>query len=306
MLDHYIWGDAWRISPEAPVPVVAVDKDTYAAGGSANVALNLRALGAQANLCGIFGQDEAGERLKDILGSHGVEFDERFSRSDVPTILKTRVVVRNQQLCRLDREAPPSLYQVDSPGTADALEEALASANAAILSDYAKGSLNEKLIETTRDKLHKRGGIVSLDPKPSHQLAFKDIDLITPNRSESLELAGIKVNQHESFPSDAVCHNIWDAHAPRNLVITLGSEGMLLCPQGKISKQLPTLAREVFDVSGAGDTVIAALTAALATGVDLESAAHFANVAAGVVVAKVGTATASPEEILLHEAEGDW
>lgn len=306
MLDHYIWGDAWRISPEAPVPVVAVDKDSYAAGGSANVALNLRAMGAQVNLCGIFGQDEAGGRLAEILEQHGVQYDERFRRPEIPTILKTRVVVRNQQLCRLDREAPPSLYEVDSRATADALELSLTQADGVILSDYAKGSLNEKLIKTTCDTIHECGGIVSLDPKPSHKLAFRDLDLITPNRSESLMLAGITINQHEIFPGELVCKNIWQAHAPRNLVITLGAEGMLLCPQGKVCKQLPTLAREVFDVSGAGDTVIAALTAALAAGVDLESAAHFANVAAGVVVAKIGTATATPDEILTHEAEGDW
>jgi len=303
MLDHYIWGDAYRISPEAPVPVVAVDRDSYVAGAATNVALNLRSLGAQAEVCGLSGRDEAGERLRDLLVNAGVDYDaERFACSGVPTIVKTRVVVRSQQLCRLDREERPSCYGLDQH--AQYILDRAAEADAVILSDYAKGTLTAELIAWIVDGLRGSGKLVAMDPKPSRHLTYTGVGLLTPNRAEGLQMAGISAEEYEDFPAEEACRRIWDRHRPERLVITLGGAGMLLCEQGRVLQRIPTYAREVFDVSGAGDTAIAGLVTGLAAKASLEEAAHLANTAAGVVVGKVGTAVATPEEILAFEAHG--
>lgn len=300
MLDHYIWGDATRISPEAPVPVVHVDRDSYAAGGASNVALNLCSLGAQAELCGIVGQDDACAHLQKILEPAGVRMDTRWQRAGVPTIVKARVVVRNQQLCRLDRERAPADYALSDEDVSGWLAQKLDTVDAVIMSDYAKGVISEKALARMIALCHEKGVLLSLDPKPKRQLAFSEVGLLTPNRAESLELAGIELGHYDTFPAEAVCQKIWEKYHPRELVVTLGADGMLLSREGKVGACIPTLAREVFDVSGAGDTVIAALTAARATGASLEAAADFANHAAGVVVAKLGTATVTPEEVREH------
>ncbi|MGN0861391.1 MAG: bifunctional heptose 7-phosphate kinase/heptose 1-phosphate adenyltransferase [Candidatus Spyradosoma sp.] len=299
MLDHYVHGDATRISPEAPVPVVNVMRDRFVAGGAANVALNIRSLGADAALCGLFGTDSAGADLEKILRGDGIAFPPAFRREDVQTIIKSRVVVRNQQLCRIDREQPPAAYALSAPDVRDALFEEISRADAVIVSDYAKGAIDMRLLSDLLAAAEKKGSLVSLDPKPRRRLPFEDIGLITPNRNEAIELADIGNEiSGTDFPAEEICRRIWEKHHPRMLVVTLGADGMLLSREGKIEKLIPTYAREVFDVSGAGDTVIASLTLALAAGADLESAAHFANTAAGIVVGKFGTATVTPEEIL--------
>lgn len=298
MLDHYIWGDTSRISPEAPVPVVSVTKDTYKAGGAANVALNITSLGAKSELCGWLGQDDLGDRLKQITEEAGVFLDPCFIKRGLLTIVKTRVMVRNQQLCRLDREGYPGEYAMTDPAMLDFLKKRMEGADAIILSDYAKGVIDQSLSDALMAHARESGVFVAKDPKPRHQLTVSGASLFTPNRSEALELAGINLQPGQAFPADEVCSRIWEKYRPENLVITLGGEGMLLSKEGSYLKIIPTYAREVFDVSGAGDTVIAALTVALAAGADIEAAAHFANTAAGVVVGKLGTATATPSEIL--------
>ncbi len=300
MLDHYVHGDATRISPEAPVPVVNVLRERYVAGGAANVALNLRGLGAAVGLCGLFGTDSAGADLEKILREETIDFPPAFRRENVQTIIKSRVVVRNQQLCRIDREQPADVYALmKAPDVVSALRGELARADAVIVSDYAKGAVDMPLLDLVQEEAGKRGALVALDPKPRRRLPFRDLGLITPNRNEAIELAeiGNEISGTE-FPAEEICHRIWEKHHPKILVITLGADGMLLSREGKIEKIIPTFAREVFDVSGAGDTVIASLTLALAAGTSLELAAHFANTAAGIVVGKFGTATVSPEEIL--------
>lgn len=297
MLDHYVWGDATRISPEAPVPVVHVFRDSYTAGGAANVALNLRGLGATTELAGCVGDDESGHRLQGILQQEGVTFEEAWMSPSLPTIVKTRVVVQKQQLCRIDREEKPGMYAEAAAKRLAMLIEAVGQADAVILSDYAKGMLNAELWDALLDAAHDKGCLLALDPKPRRRLAFSGPGLLTPNRSEALELAGLEVDVHDVFPAEEVCRVIWDRHKPRNLVITLGAEGMLLSRKGRVEKTIPTVAQEVFDVSGAGDTVIATLTAALAAGAELETAAHLANAAAGVVVGKVGTVAISLTEL---------
>ena len=300
MLDHYVWGDASRISPEAPVPVVDVTEDSYAAGGAANVALNLASLGGVPVLAGRTGADESGERLSAILRDSGVERVSGLDTESCRTICKTRVMVRNQQLCRIDREGDSREYLLQGERSLGSIEEALNRADAVLLSDYGKGAISEALIGWIVQKAEGKGVPVSLDPKPRRRLRFNGLDLLTPNRAEALELAGLSPHLRGKFPAEEVCARIWENHRPGNLVITLGADGILLCREGRPERLIPTYARQVFDVSGAGDTVIASLLLALSAGADLPTAARLANLAAGVVVGKVGTATVSAEEILKY------
>jgi rfaE bifunctional protein kinase chain/domain len=299
ILDRYLWGDASRLSPEAPVPVVHIGRETETMGGAANVANNLAALGARVEVVGAVGDDENGRKLVRSLVKNGIKFDERFVRNDFRTITKIRVVVRNQQLCRLDYEEPLAAPVLDAR-LIGLLEEKIAAADGIILSDYAKGMFTTRAVREITRLARAHHKFIALDPKPSNGLRFRDVDLITPNRGEAIELSGLK------FPSDAradlaaVCTRIWKKYRPRNLVITLGAGGMLTSHGGDVVHRIPTAARQVYDVSGAGDTVIAALTLALTSGANLEQAAHFANAAAGVVVGKIGTATVTPEELVAY------
>jgi D-beta-D-heptose 7-phosphate kinase/D-beta-D-heptose 1-phosphate adenosyltransferase len=298
MLDHYIWGDATRISPEAPVPVVDIARDTWTAGGAANVALNIAALGARCTLAGFFASDEAGAQLAGILA------ERRIATIRTPgsgrTIVKTRVLVQHQQLCRLDRESPPPAYALDADQGIALLDRAIRASDAVILSDYAKGVLSADLVDRVATLARAAGKFIALDPKPKRQLPFHGLDLITPNKREALQLAGLEPSPHLPFPAAEVCARLEKLHGTKNLVITLGEEGMLLSTGGRVLDTIPTAAREVFDVSGAGDTALAALAVALASGAPLATAAHFANAASGVVVAKLGTATVTPKELLAH------
>ena len=293
MLDHYIWGDVYRISPEAPVPVVYAERDTYTAGGAANVALNLANLGVNTTLFGYCGEDEAGSRLRDILGANSIDLLSDTGLHDVPTIIKTRVVVRNQQLCRIDREAKQAAYQIESSPSFDRkLYRVLDGVQAVIVSDYAKGVITQSLVDKLLDYSHNRPDLlITVDPKPSRQLTFKGAGLLTPNRSEALLLARIPEPYPGSeYPLQEVCRKIEEMYHPKLLVVTLGADGMAVCREGKVVKHLPTEAKEVYDVSGAGDTVIATITAALASGADIIEAAQLANAAAACVVSHIGTA----------------
>jgi len=296
ILDHYIWGDVQRISPEAPVPVVHATRETHTAGGAANVALNLAALGVPTILAGSHGQDHAGTQLVALLGSAGVDTHLCQSAPTRPTIVKTRVIARNQQLCRIDHESASSAYRL---AATPALMQALADSDAVIISDYAKGVVSQELLDELISQARKLGKTIALDPKPSRKLAFRHASLLTPNRHEALQLAGLPEPEYgQAYPLDDVCARIHEHYAPDVLIVTLGADGMAISRGGKVETVLPTHAREVFDVSGAGDTVIATLTAALAAGASPCDAASFANTAAGIVVSKMGTATPTPAEIL--------
>jgi len=300
MLDHYIWGDATRISPEAPVPVVKRHRETDTVGGAANVAANAAALGASVELVAAVGRDAGGARLRGHLARRGIRYDPAFLQ-DVPTITKTRVLVRNQQLCRIDTEDDPARYRRTLAGSrARRLAAKCSRADGVILSDYAKGVLSTEIIGTICRTVRARSGFVSLDPKPTGGNESDGLDLITPNHREALELSGLAPLVGTPPSEAAICSRIWERYHPRNLVVTLGAEGMLLCREGVVGPRIPTAAREVYDVSGAGDTVIAALTLAMVAGADLETAAHFANAAAGVVVGKLGTATVTPGELVAY------
>jgi len=294
MLDRYVIGEVNRISPEAPVPVLAVSEERSVAGGAANVALNLRSLGAAVEVIGWFGEDERGEELIDLLSQSDVSVDAQFRFSSAPTITKSRVTASNQQICRVDRESSPQYYLPDLEKLGSLIADKAESVDAVIVSDYGKGFVSDDLLSLVRSSAQ----FLSVDPKPSRPLAYSQSDLLTPNRFEALELAGLSRETRCSFPEEEVVQKIFEKFSPRLLAITLGAEGMLLAKDGNILQTIPTAAREVFDVSGAGDTVIASLSLALAAGQPFERAAEFANLAAGVVVGKVGTANVSPVEIL--------
>lgn len=295
MLDHYIWGDATRISPEAPVPVVDIARDSWTAGGAANVALNIASLGAKCAVAGAIGTDEAGVKLAEIL--HGKNIETLSTPAKGATIVKTRVLVQHQQLCRLDREAAPTAYALTAPQAEKLLGATIERCDAVIFSDYAKGILSDEVVARITKLARTAGKFIALDPKPKRKLAFHGLDLITPNKRESLQLAGLEQSSHAKFPAVEVCARLHELYATKHVVITLGEDGMLLSSEGKILETIPTAAREVYDVSGAGDTALAGLVLALAAGSDLEQAAHFANAAAGVVVGKLGTATVTPQEL---------
>lgn len=299
MLDHYLWGDTRRISPEAPVPVVTVQRESHRPGGAANVALNAAALGARVTLAGTWGDDDAGRLLADSLREAGVNLLGRPTLG-VPTIRKTRVVLRTQQLCRLDQEAPAIAYHPDVPALLRRLGRTMREADAVLLSDYAKGFLTPELVHGLGTRARAVGRLVALDPHPGNPLDLATVDLLKPNRAEALALAGITLPADAPFPAEALCRQLHESHGLRHLVITLGEEGMLVSTRGRAPHAIPTSARQVFDVTGAGDTSLATLVLGLVAGADLATAAHLANAAAGVVVGKLGTATATPAEILAH------
>ena len=297
-LDHYIWGETTRLAPEAPVALVDVERDSYTAGMAAIPALNLAAWGIEVELCGVVGKDDMGQRLVDILGERSIGYDTRFVSDHAATIVKTRVMAGSQLVSRFDREDEPEAYAQEWRSRFSLALEKTSETDAVILSDYSKGVIDEEFIEVLRKDCRKSGAFIALDPKPRRRLEFAGLDLMTPNRHESLELAGMEFDRFQSFPAAEVCSRIWDRYRPGLLVITLGAEGMLISRGGEVRKRIPSFARDVFDVSGAGDTSIAGLTAAMAAGALVDEAVHFANTAAGVVVGKLGVATASPGEIL--------
>ena len=298
MLDHYIMGDATRISPEAPVPVVSVARDTYVPGGAANVANNFAGLGVPTNLIGSYCDDPESILLNDVLTQRGIQLSPIGQKDGATTILKTRVVVQRQQLCRIDREAKPAAYGLDHILQNPQFLELISSADAILFSDYAKGVVNDTLLNAVRTHIATlpKQPLLIVDPKPKRHLDLHGMTLMTPNRDEALQMAGF--DSSSDFDDEVVSSAIFKKYNPEKLVITLGAEGMLLGENGKIIGRIKTVAREVFDVSGAGDTVISVLTAALAAGESLEDAATLANRAAGVVVSHLGTAPITSEELL--------
>jgi D-beta-D-heptose 7-phosphate kinase/D-beta-D-heptose 1-phosphate adenosyltransferase len=300
MLDHYIMGDATRISPEAPVPVVSVARDTYVPGGAANVANNFAGLSVPTTLIGSYTNDPESVLLNEVLTDRGIQLSQIGQKEGATTILKTRVVVQRQQLCRIDREAKPLAYALDHILQDSHFLELITNADAILFSDYAKGVVNDTLLNAVRTHVANlpKQPLLIVDPKPKRHLDLHGMSLMTPNRAEALQMAGFDSSPDADFDDEAVSSIIFKKYNPEKLVITLGAEGMLLGENGKIIGRIATEAREVFDVSGAGDTVISVLTAGLAAGESLENAARLANKAAGVVVSHLGTAPITAEELL--------
>jgi D-beta-D-heptose 7-phosphate kinase/D-beta-D-heptose 1-phosphate adenosyltransferase len=303
MLDQFIWGNVSRISPEAPVPVVDFLRESFMPGGAANVARNLSALGAQTEVFGLIGRDDAGRRLKRLLTHEVVDCRGLLSHAARHTTIKTRIVAHQQQVVRVDRESRAEADGATTRRLLATLEPAILAADAVIVADYGKGVVTQPLLEGLRRVCRARGVWLSLDPKPVHPLRLDGLSLLTPNRKEAFELAGIADGARATDPLKdaallAMAERLLEQLRPAVLLITLGDLGMLLCQRGRPPFHIPTVAREVFDVSGAGDTVIASFTLAIAAGASPVEAAVLSNHAAGVVVGKMGTATVTPDELL--------
>lgn len=304
MLDQYLWGQVARISPEAPVPVVEFKDESFMPGGAANVARNLTALGASAELFSVIGRDNHGQALRRLLADERVGCQGLLEIGDRPTSVKTRIIAHQQQIVRIDRETRTDLEEPAAGRLLASIQRRLARADAVIVGDYGKGVVTQVLLDRLRPWCGRRGIWLSLDPKPVHHLNLAGLSLITPNRKEAFELAGLPEPPHRRAGDPStdpdllrVSRALHERLKPALLLITLGDQGMLLCQRQAPPYHIPTVAREVFDVSGAGDTVIASFTLAIAAGASPVEAAIFSNHAAGVVVGQVGTATVSSEAL---------
>jgi len=303
MLDQFIWGRVSRISPEAPVPVVEFDRESFMPGGAANVARNLTALGAQTRLVSVVGRDAAARQLRSLLEANRVECAGLLARANRPTSIKTRIIAHQQQVVRVDRETREELDSPTFGALMAALDAGLDEVSAVIVGDYGKGVVGQRLLDELKSRCRRRGIWLSVDPKPVRHLSLTGLSLITPNRKEAYELGQMQDQARGGEPlADPnlvrLADRLLTELGPALLLITLGEQGMLLCRRGFAPFHIPTVAREVFDVSGAGDTVIASFTLAIAAGASPVEAAILSNHAAGVVVGKIGTATVSPEELL--------
>ncbi len=289
MLDRYWSGPCSRISPEAPVPVVRISHHEDRVGGAANVAINITALGAPCNLVGIVGEDDAAAKLRQLVEEKNVTAN-FISSSSVPTITKLRILSRNQQLLRVDFEEQGA--GIDHGRMMQAVRQSIRNSRVIICSDYGKGALSS--IRQIIKAAHDREIPVLIDPKGTDFDRYRGAYLLTPNLSEFEAVAG-KVADEEDLVKKAL--KMIADYELTALLVTRSEEGMSLIRPGMEPVHLPTRAREVYDVTGAGDTVIAAVAACLATGLSLQAACEIANTAAGIVVGKLGTSTASPEEI---------
>ncbi|MFH1703894.1 MAG: D-glycero-beta-D-manno-heptose-7-phosphate kinase [Nitrospirota bacterium] len=294
ILDRYIWGKVNRISPEAPVPIVEVTKEDFLLGGASNVANNIVALGGHPTIAGVVGNDRAGEEMMKLLEERGIQSQGVFWCSR-PTTVKTRVIAHNQQVVRFDKEDKDRIEGKVFRELLNYIQRAVPIHDAVIISDYKKGVISSELIREVLKNSRPSHIFVSVDPKVGHFHLYKNVSLITPNLSEASLASGIEITDEKSL-----------IHAGRNLLkklscsavlITKGEQGMSLFEKNKVA-HIPTVTRNVYDVTGAGDTVIAAFTIAYAAGATLEEAAVIANHAAGIVVGKIGTAVATPDEIL--------
>ena len=291
MIDEWIWGRVSRISPEAPVPVVAVRDHSFTLGGSGNVASNLRALGAAVTFVGVVGDDPEGERVRGLLAAIDCDAAGLLVLADRPTTRKTRVVAHNQQVVRADWESTAPLGPADRARVVAAVRRAVAGADAVVFSDYAKGLLHREIVEAALG-----APVVVADPKPENVDLFAGVTCIAPNVAEAARASGIAIVDEGTL--DRAARVLLERLGCRYVLVTRGEGGMSLFGADGTAEHIPSVARTVFDVSGAGDTVVAVLTLALAARVPIATATLLANFAAGAVVEKLGTATASPAEIV--------
>lgn len=294
MLDRYLIGDTERLSPEAPVPVVTVAERHAALGGAANVAANVAAVGARCFLVGTVGDDGDGAAIRQELAVARLEDRFVLTIAGRPTTSKTRIVARGQQIVRIDDEVDSLLEGQDLARLTAAAREALADADALLLEDYNKGALSPTLILAVMEIARRRGIPIVVDPKYRQFFEYAGATVFKPNRRELESALGAAVD----LKNGNVLPDVLTRLKVDNLLITLGAEGMLLVTKDGDLTQIPSIARQIFDVSGAGDTVTAWLGAALAAGATVREAAQLANYAAGVEVGKRGVATVSPEEVL--------
>jgi len=296
ILDEFIWGDVSRISPEAPVPVVWVRKESFMPGGASNVANNISSLGGKVYSVGVIGDDERGAILKSSLARKGIDTSGVLVDGTRPTTLKTRVVAGHQQVVRIDKEKTDHLNDSMIRRIIDSIAGMMKKVDAVIIEDYGKGVITPKLLRSIVPLARRSNKIISVDPKEEHFKYYRGITVITPNNHEASRAVGFQIKDDRTLKraGKALLSKIGCKIA----LVTLGENGMAVFCKGKPMEHIPTVAQEVFDVSGAGDTVIAAYTLGLASGADPVKSAHIANCAAGIVVGKVGIAVVNPEELI--------
>lgn len=296
VLDEFIWGDVSRISPEAPVPVVWVKRESFMPGGASNVANNLSSLGAHTYVAGVIGNDERGAILKGELEQKGIDTSGIIVDKARPTTLKTRVVAHHQQVVRIDKEKTDPLSDNHISDIINFTKRIIDRIDAVVIEDYGKGVITPKLLKYIVPLAKSRKKIISVDPKEEHLKYYQGITLITPNNQEASKAVGFEIKDAVTLKKagQAMLKKFKCGIA----LITLGENGMAVFRKNKEMKHIPTVAQEVFDVSGAGDTVIASYTLALAAGADPVEAAHISNCAAGIVVGKVGIAVVTSAELI--------
>jgi D-beta-D-heptose 7-phosphate kinase/D-beta-D-heptose 1-phosphate adenosyltransferase len=305
ILDRFIYGTVSRVSPEAPIPVVDVTGEKGMPGGAGNVCANVATLGGRCRAASVLGDDAHGSELLQAFGTLGVDCGAVHRLPGSQTTVKTRVIAERQQVVRVDRERYPDWTGPEKEQFALRLREAVRQSDALILEDYGKGALEQDVVDILLEAAHEAGIPVGYDPKDTHPLEVRGIAFASPNRRETFAVAGRPYVRPVANPLDdrplieagRILQQRWDAEV---LLVTLSEHGMLLLEQGAAPQHIPTRAREVFDVSGAGDTVIAAYMLALAAGAGFIEAAELANFAAGVVVGKIGTACCTQEELLAY------
>jgi D-beta-D-heptose 7-phosphate kinase/D-beta-D-heptose 1-phosphate adenosyltransferase len=296
MLDEFVWGDVTRISPEAPVPVVDVKRESVHLGGAANVLANLVSLGARGSVIGVVGKDPAADRIREGLHALHLNAEAHLIIDESrPSTTKTRIIAHNQLVVRADRELRTPVHGHVEEMIITLLKDAIKHADALVVSDYDKGVVTPRVLSEVLPLAHKTIPVL-IDPKLRHHDAYRPATLVTPNHHEALRMSGIEEDTDEGlFEAARIIQDKLECYA---VLITRGNRGMMLLEGDADPVYVGTVAREVYDVTGAGDTVIAALAGALAAGASIVEAAIVANHAAGIVVGKVGTATATPAELL--------
>ena len=303
MLDEFVWGKVGRISPEAPVPVVEVTGESFYPGGAANVARNLREFVDRVAIIGLLGKDRSGQQLQELLGEQKIDISNAVEEEAFRTIVKTRIIARNQQVVRVDREqfTGPSTRQIRE--VIAAVQKNIPETDAIIFEDYGKGFLTTELVSQIANDVRSAGKIVAADPNPRRTVEWRGLTVIKPNRTEAFLAAGIPGHDTDIVPSqdmdlkragEALLKK-WET---KYVLVTLGEHGMMLFQEQEAPHYIPTKAKEVFDVSGAGDTAIALFTLGLACGATPTEAAEIANHASAVVVSKLGTATVTRDELI--------
>ncbi len=295
MLDRFLYGTVDRISPEAPVPVVTVAEETYRLGAAANVVHNLRSLGAEVDLVGVVGSDPAAKRVRGALRKLGAGGAGLLAARGRPTAVKTRVIAQHQQVVRFDREPATPLDEATAAALLDRLEAVVPSVQAVIVSDYGKGVVSDGLMRRLMALAGSSGIRVAVDPKPANMVHYRGVDVVTPNVREAEAMSG--VNAATDAQAEEAGRRILERLRCRAVLLTRGERGMSLVRRRHAGVHVPARARDVFDVTGAGDTAVAVLTLAWASGASPVEAACLANLAAGIVVGKLGTAVVTMEEL---------
>jgi len=295
MLDEFLWGDVSRISPEAPVPVVRVRSESFMPGGAANVVNNIHALGGTVRVAGVVGTDERGRVLTDELEKKGLDVAGIVLDGERPTTLKTRVLAHHQQVVRIDKENSGELSDGVIDQIIDYVKEVIDDMDAIIIEDYGKGVIAPRVLQGVLRLAKRHKKIVTVDPKEEHFHYYKGVTAITPNHYEAAKAVGMKIKDEDSLVK--IGGALLSKLKCEAALMTLGENGMQLFEKSGRVTHIPTVAQDVFDVSGAGDTVIGAFTLALAAGAGMTEAAHISNFAAGIVVGKVGIAVVTQEEL---------